>query len=120
MANKRQLKKQIHYACGALATQCIIAGETVNGIDTKSMADIVIDITHLQQTSLERCSFIFDKSEADFANAHEYNTAKHKYNAEAYSRLIKEFNEQVAQLLHRMNTLLPDEQREANKKAANK
>lgn len=118
MANKRQIKKQIHYACSALATQCIIAGESVKGIDRGAMCDVILEIAKLQATSLERCSFSFDKTKADFEDCHAYNAAKAKYYADAFHMLIKEFNEQVGDILHKMNALLPAEQREANKAAA--
>ena len=32
MANKRDLKKQISYICGDIATECLIAAEYVKGI----------------------------------------------------------------------------------------
>lgn len=118
MANKRQIKKQIHYACGSLASQCIIAGECINGIDEKAMSEIIVEIAKLQETSLERCSFAFDKSIDDFDSKQAYNTARSHYNHDAFRVLIKEFNERVAEILHEMNTHLTPEQREANKKAA--
>ena len=120
MANKRQIKKQIHYACGALAAQCIIAAETVKDIDSKAMNEIILEIARLQANSLKRCSFIFDKSEKEFDTPHSYSKAKKTYNAEAFRILIKDFNEKVGEILHKMNSLLPAEQREANKAAASK
>lgn len=120
MANKRQIKKQIHYASSALATQCIIAAETISNIDRTAMNEIILDIARLQATSLERCSFVFDKSMSEFETPQAYNKAKKAYNDEAFRMLIKDFNEKVGEILHKMNSLLPAEQREANKAAASK
>lgn len=32
MANKRDLKKQVKYICGDLATECMLAAEYVKGV----------------------------------------------------------------------------------------
>ncbi len=37
MANKRDLKKQISYICGDIATECLIAAEYVKGINKDEM-----------------------------------------------------------------------------------
>ena len=51
MANKRLLKKQIKYACGDIAAECIMAIHFVDGIDVKKMQDIVFEIASLQSSS---------------------------------------------------------------------
>lgn len=118
MANKRILKKQIRYMCGDLAGECIIARSIVPGIDGNRMGEIVVKIARLQDATLRRASFSFDKSAADFENRHEYRKERRGYNARAFKTLINEFNHQVEEIVKEMNAALPAEQKEANKKAA--
>lgn len=118
MANKRQIKKQITGACGTLAAECMLAIEYVDGLDTKAMEQIILEIATLQDHAISRCSIAFDKTPSDFENSHDYTTAREKYFADAFRNLIKEFNEKVGAIVKEMNALLPQEQREANKAAA--
>lgn len=118
MANKRQIKKQITGACGALATECILATEYVDGLDCKAMENVIIKIARLQDHAISRCSIAFDKVPSDFENGGEYSKARAAYFADAFRNLIKEFNEKVGEIVKEMNALLPAEQREANKAAA--
>lgn len=120
MANKRQLKKQIHYVCGDLAAEIIIAGHMVKSIDRQVVTNIVNQIAALQVKSLANCSFSFDKTKADFADGKAYHTARAKYNKAAFRHLKEEFNNAVTEIVKAMNTALPAEQKEANKKVAGK
>ncbi len=117
MANKRILKKQIKYICGDIAGECIMACKFIHGIDIAKMEDIVFKIAALQETSLVRVTFGYDKVIADFESAHEYKVARSKYFAEAYRTLINDFNNSIAEIVKEMNALLPEEQKAANKKA---
>ena len=118
MANKRDLKKYILNLTGSLAFNCMYAAETVNGIDQEAADKVIDQISVLQQASLRRVSFAFDKKVADFDSRHAYNLARHAYNTQAYRVLVKEFNEKVAEIVKQMNALLPASQREINKKLA--
>lgn len=119
MANKRILKKQIKYACGDLAAECIIAINFVEGIDSEKMQDVVFDIATLQTSTLQRVTFSFDKVATDFESAHEYSVARTKYFKQAYSTLRADFDAKVQEIVKSMNALLPQAQKDANKKAAN-
>jgi hypothetical protein len=118
MANKRNLKKQIRYICGDLAGECIIAREILPGVDTGKVNDIIIAIADLQADTLEKISFVYDKSYREFENVHEYRVARNAYYKTAYKTLIAEFNAKVDAILKDMNGLLSPEQREANKQQA--
>lgn len=120
MANKRSLKKQIRYICGDLAGECIFAREIIPGIDHDKANGIIIDIAALQSEVLAKTTFAFDKSVRDFETRHEYRTARHAYFQTAYRTLTAEFNARVDAILKKMNALLSQEQREANKKATAK
>ena len=115
MANKRILKKQIKYACGDLAGECILAMNFVEGIDVKGMQDIVIEIATLQTSSLQRVTFSYDKTKVDFDSQHDYEVAKTKYFKQAYNTLRADFDEKVQDIVKSMNALLPQAQKEANK-----
>lgn len=118
MSSKRNLKKQITRICGALAYECIMAQQFVEGIDTEAMDRVIIAIAQLQDHALSRCSISFDKVPSDFSDRHAYNLARRAYFAEAFRNLHKEFNEKVGEIVKEMNALLPAAQREANKAAA--
>lgn len=119
MANKRILKKQIKYACGDLAAECIIAINFVDGIDVNKMQDVVFEIAELQTNTLKRVSFIYDKIISDYESKHDYAIARSKYFKQAYTTLRKDFDQKVREIVKSMNTLLPQAQKEANKRALN-
>lgn len=117
MANKRQLKKQIKCICGDLAGECIVARDLIPGIDFKSMNEIIYKIAELQSSALARVTFSFDKTPKDFDSVQEYHAASKKYYASAYSKLRDDFNNGVQEIVKEMNSQLPEEQKDANKKA---
>lgn len=107
MANKRQLKKQIHAVCGDIAAECAIAIDAIPGIDTKKMTENIRDIAVLQINTLSNISFAFDKTPSDFESKADYRKALHAYNKAAFTRLRIEFNEHLTQIVHNMNASLP-------------
>ncbi len=117
MANKRVLKKQIRYACGDLAAECILAIHFADGIDAEKMQDVVFQIASLQTSALEKVSFSYDKVKSDFATEHEYSVAKTKYFKQAYNTLRADFDKKVQEIVKSMNALLPQAQKDANKEA---
>lgn len=119
MANKRILKKQIKCACGDLAAECIIAINFVDGIDVKKMQDVVFEIAALQTNTLKRVSFIYDKVVSDYESKHDYAVARSKYFKQAYTTLRNDFDQKVRDIVKSMNALLPQSQKDANKRALN-
>ena len=117
MASKRLLKKQVKYACGDLAAECILAIHFVDGINVEKMQDVVFQIASLQTLVLEKVSFSYDKVKSDFETAHEYSVAKTKYFKHAYSTLRADFDKRVQEIVKSMNALLPQAQKDANKEA---
>ncbi|MCM1029440.1 MAG: hypothetical protein NC342_07200 [Pseudoflavonifractor sp.] len=119
MTSKRQLKKYLTETCGALAAECMIAEQYVDGIDCAAMDAIILDIARLQDHAVSRVSISFDKVPSDFDNGRAYSSARRAYFSDAFHRLVKEFDEKVADIIKAMNAQLPAAQREANKAAAN-
>ena len=120
MANKRELKKLVKYVCGELAGECIVARDLIPGMDFYKMNDIIIMIADLQATTLNRVNFVFDKTKQEFSSEKDYTSARKKYYAIAYSTLHKDFNKKVDEIVKAMNAQLLDEQKEVNKKIAQK
>lgn len=120
MANKRDIKKQIHYVCGELALNCIFARDFIEGGDTDKLNQIIVDIACLQNHALDNLNFSFDKTPNDFESRAEYNKAAKKYYHLAYKSFVNEFNKKLKDIVKQMNELLSPEQRELNKKAAAK
>lgn len=119
MANKRILKKQIKYACGDLAGECVLATYYVDGIDVDKMQEIVFDIAELQTKTLKRVTFSYDKVAKDFETRQQYSIARAKYFKQAYNALRSEFDKSVLDIVKSMNAQLPQAQKDANKKALN-
>lgn len=116
MANKRDLKKQIRYACGDAAAEILIALEVEN-LNRDAVAAIVGKIAELQVNSLKNATFAFDKSPRDFDNRNAYNKARREYTHTAYARLRQQFMAGLQDVVKDMNATLSDEIKEANKKA---
>ena len=119
MANKRILKKQIKYVCGEVALQCIITRECFDS-NCEKLNELIITAANLQEKTLKKVSFAFDKTPKAFENRTEYQKAATAYFKQAYSVLKKEFNGQIQEILKQLNAEMPAEQREANKKAVSK
>lgn len=120
MANKRNLKKQIKYVCGDIATDCLIAGNYVKGVDTATMRELVGKLASLQDNTLKNISFAFDKAPRDFADRHAYNKARAAYFRTAFKSLRDKFNSRIQDIIREMNAALPQEVKDANKAEANK
>lgn len=100
MSSKRSTKKQIRYICGDLAAECILAKTFIPGVDGKAMADIVVEIAQLQESELKKASIATNK--------------------EAFHAINAEFNRCVSEIVKKMNSILPQEQKDLNKKLAKK
>lgn len=120
MANKRDLKKQIKYACGEMAMHCILSREYVEGADVESLNQLVIRTAELQQKSLCNVTFAFDKTPRDFESKNQYKKAAKAYYHKAYKELYAQFNKHLQEIIDSLNKAIPESQRESNKKAAAK
>ena len=100
MSSKRSTKKQIRYVCGALAAECILAKTFIPGVKADDMATIVIEIAKLQSASLKKASIAENKT--------------------AFHAVTADFNKNVSEIVKKMNSVLPQEQKELNKKLAKK
>lgn len=105
MKSKRDLKKQIKYICGDLVGECMILGEVTPEEKQNEVGQLIIDIAVLQESTLDKVNFSFDKSARDFADRHAYLKARRAYYAAAYAKLHDEFNEGLRSAVHRMNEL---------------
>ena len=116
MANKRQLKKRISYVCGEIASEILLAYYIVKDIDRATVDKIVCDVAELQAETIAHASFSFDKTAKDFTDRKAYNTARAKYNAQAFAKLRKEFSEKAEAIIKEMNAAVPASGRELLKK----
>lgn len=103
MANKRSLKKQIHYICGDVAGEALMAKIIIPGVDKEAMTDVIIKVADLQSTGLARVNISFDKSPKDFDNISAYRKAKTAYFKQAYRKLSEAFNNQLLEIVKEMN-----------------
>lgn len=117
MANKRDLKKQVKYICGDLATECMLAAEYVKGVVPAEMHKIVAEIASLQTSALASATFGFDKTEVEFESKAAYNKARTAYNKKAFAALREKFNNKVQEIVKQMNAALPQAVKDANKAA---
>lgn len=105
MKSKRDLKKQIRYICGDLVGECMLIGEISAPEKQDEVAQLVIDIAVLQESTIAKASFSFDKCRADYDDAKAYRRARSEYYHAAFAKLHEEFNTTVSELVHRMNEL---------------
>ncbi len=119
MATKRQLKKFIRNACGCIAAEMILARAAFPQIERKKAYDVIRDAAALQTRTLSRVNIGFDKAPDAFESIHAYRKGRRAYYAEAYSHLLKEFDEGINAIVKEMNAALPEEVRTAIKEAVN-
>jgi len=107
MANKRQLKKRISRVCGDLAADLLLASYLFDGVDREKVSNIINEIASLQEDSLAKASFSFDKVVRDYDTRSDYRTARRIYNAKAFAQLRKEFGERAMAIVKLMNEAVP-------------
>lgn len=107
MANKRNLKKAIRFACGDMAGECIFAENTIEGTDVATWDQIILDIALLQEEAVNRVSVSFDKVPRDFENKKDYNKARHTYFKAVEKALAEYMRTETEQIVAAMNALLP-------------
>ena len=103
MANKKILKKQIKQICGDLATEIVISKD--KAIDREKAMELFSRVAYLQNSSLSKASFAFDKSRKDFPNDAEYNKAKEKYNRSAFNSLKNNFNQSAGEIVDELDKI---------------
>lgn len=117
MANKRELKKFVRNTCGAIALDMILAYDAFPQIDRKNVHEVVLDAARLQTKTLRRMSVAFDRTPAQFDNTADYHKARKAFYAEAYTKLLADFDAEVELIVKKMNAALPDDVRAAIKEA---
>lgn len=105
MQSKRDLKKQIRYICGDLVGECLIIAEICPEEKLGEVNQLIVDIAVLQESTIAKTNFSYDKSPKDFDSAHAYKQAKSAYYREAFRTLHKQFNIALADAVHRMNAI---------------
>ncbi|MBR6489247.1 MAG: hypothetical protein IKT03_01795 [Muribaculaceae bacterium] len=105
MANKRQLKKAICYACGEMAGECFFAQDTFDHTNPEDWEKIVLDIATLQIQAVKRVSVDFDKTPRDFANGKEYKKARRAYFKAVEKGLGNYMKEESEKIVKEMNDL---------------
>ena len=105
MANKRQLKKAIGYACGEMAAECFFAQNTFENTNPEDWDKIVLDIALLQAEAVNRVSVDFDKVPKDFASGKEYKKARRTYFKAVEKALANYMKEESEKIVSQMNAL---------------
>lgn len=113
MANKRILKKQVHYICADIALECSIALQTIPDINEEIITDAIRDLAILQTDTLRKISFSFDRAPRDYEVKSVYNKERASYNKTAFRKLQVEFNEKILEIVNKMNSALPKINKEA-------
>lgn len=117
MSKRRNFKKNIRYACGDLAAECIMAKYFVDDMDSQAMDNAVVEIARIQETLLSRANVKFDKSAEAFENKAQYRKAHRDFMHKAFKSLNQLFIAEVNKVVKEMNKALPEKQKELNKKS---
>ena len=118
MANKRELKKYIIQTCGAMAADMIMTGYIFSEVNPADVDKVISHLAALQADSLAKCSTSYDKVARDFETPADYHKARRAYFAAAYTKLLKDFNAEVSQIVKEMNAALPESVKSELKQAA--
>jgi len=105
MANKRQMKKAIQYACGEMAGECYFAQNTFENTNPEDWDKIIIDIAMLQAQGIKRVSVDFDKVPKDFDNGKDYKKARRTYFKAVEKAIGKFMKEESEKIVGQMNAL---------------
>ncbi|MDE6222275.1 MAG: hypothetical protein K2M49_01110 [Muribaculaceae bacterium] len=105
MQSKRTLKKQIRYICGDLVGECLLIGEICPAEKLNEVNQLIVDLAVLQESTIQKTNFSYDKSPRDFSNEAEYRREKSKYVRAAFATLHKQFNASLSEAVHRMNLI---------------
>ncbi len=105
MQSKRDLKKQIRYICGDLVGECLIIAEICPEEKLGEVNQLIVDIAVLQESTIAKTNFCYDKGPKDFDCARAYRKAKNAYFRRAFATLHKQFNATLADAVHRMNAI---------------
>ena len=106
MANKRQLKKAICYACGEMAGECFFAQNTFENTNPEDWDKIISNIALLQAEAVNRVSVDFDKAPKDFANGKEYKKARRTYFKAVEKAIGNYMKEESEKIVSEMNALV--------------
>ncbi|MBQ3959003.1 MAG: hypothetical protein II592_05280 [Muribaculaceae bacterium] len=107
MANKRNLKKAIRYACGNMAGQCIFAESILQDADIEKWDNIILNIAMLQEEAVNRVTVSYDRTRKDFANGREYKKARRNYFKQATKSISEYMKTEAAKIAAEMNALTP-------------
>lgn len=105
MQSKRDLKKQIRYICGDLVGECLLIGEVCPPDKQEALDRLIIDLAVLQESTIAKTNFCFDRSARDFDSPAAYRHARSRYFRAAFSQLHRRFNDSVRECVHRMNEI---------------
>lgn len=105
MQSKRDLKKQIRYICGDLVGECLLIGEICPEDKQQELDQLIIDLAVLQENTIAHVNFSFDRSVNEFDSKQAYKKARSQYYRAAFSKLHKQFNQDLADCVHRMNDI---------------
>lgn len=103
MTSKKNLKKQVKYICGDIVGELILIGELCPADKVDEVSQLVVDTAVLQQQTLSRCTFSFDKSQREFASPALYRKAKSQYERAAFGKLRDDFNSRLRDIVKRLN-----------------
>ena len=105
MQSKRDLKKQIRHICGDLAGECLLISEICPEEKLDEVNQLIIDLAVLQERTIARVSFSFDRSANEFDSKQAYEKARGKYYRAAFGKLHEQFNKELADCVNRMNDI---------------
>lgn len=105
MQSKRDLKKQIRYICGDLVGECLLIGEICPEEKLGELNQLIVDLAVIQESTISKTNFSYDKSSKDFPSAYAYKQARSAYYRDAYRTLHKQFNIALSDAVHRMNAI---------------
>lgn len=107
MANKRDFKKAIRFACGGIVGECINASDLFPGTKVEEWDQVIINTALLQRESERNVGVKFDKKPNEFENRKAYKQARRKFYKDLEKAISDNFKTQVEDIVKQMNALVP-------------
>lgn len=115
MANKREFKKYVSAVSESIVSDMMAAYYYLEGVNKEEITKAVSDILVAGENAIMKANVKFDKTEKAFASAHEYHKAKRTFFHELYSKVNREFANDINAAVKAFNAAVPSPIKEANK-----
>lgn len=115
MANKREFKKYVDALGASIVSEIAVAYENVKDANKDELQKAYSQVLGAVGAAKSNANRFFDRGRKGFADAKEYGKTKQEYFKSLFSKIEKDFNDEVNAAIKAFNAALPAAEKEANK-----